>query len=151
MRDKLFGKKTDRIRENQDRCARDDGWRERRRYLLHQQKDDLDGVTIPTNLVQEKLLFTNLMFATFLWHPFFVLRTLVTFFRYKIDRGPSHQEPQESLSLWRVIFSNSLFYNSDCRFRFLVKKCVYKVSFFFSFFDGNKVKNERKMKNWGVS
>ena len=46
-------------------------------------------------------------------------------------------------SLWEVNFSNWFYCNSDCRFRYLSKKYLHKLFFFFQNSNGNIVKNEK--------
>ena len=49
-------------------------------------------------------------------------------------------------SLWEVNFSNWFFFNSDCRFRFLLKKYLHKLFFFFKNSNRNFVKNMKNCK-----
>ena len=52
-------------------------------------------------------------------------------------------------SLWEVNFSNWFFFNSDCRFRFLLKKYLHKLSSFLKNSDGSIVKNVKNQEKTG--
>ena len=53
--------------------------------------------------------------------------------------------PKFTLPLWEVDFQNSFFCNSDCRFRFVSKKCLLELFSFFKSSSRNMIKNA---KNW---
>ena len=50
--------------------------------------------------------------------------------------------------LWEVNFSKLFFYFSECSFRFLLKKCVYKLFLLFQNSNWNIVKNQKYWKIW---
>ena len=50
--------------------------------------------------------------------------------QFLVNIGP-FRPPKFTLPPWEVDFQNSFFCNSDCRFRFLSKKCLHKLLFFF--------------------
>ena len=56
---------------------------------------------------------------------------------------------QYSISLWEVNFSNSEFFNSDCRFGFLSKKYQHKLFLLFQNSDENTVKITKNRQNQG--
>ena len=63
----------------------------------------------------------------------------------KSDGIVAHPDPQNTLPLWEVKFSNSFFYKSEGRFGLLSKNCLQKVLSFFWNSDRNMAKIRKNL------